>query len=416
MSQFRCLFMMTVFSLSTVAADGQDWCRWRGPAGNSISTETGWSVSALVPAPKIRWVAEVGLGYSAVSVQGNRLYTMGHEDGKDTVFCLSAKDGRELWHYTYPCKPGSYAGPRATPVCDDAQVYTMSREGLLLCFESATGTIRWQKELCNEANGMIPTWGIGTSVILVDDLVVVNVGKCGIALKKDSGKIVWQSPKGKCGYASPVLYGVKENQAMVMFGQKGLYGVEARTGKLLWEKEWLTTNDENSADPIVDGSRVYVSSIYSVGAAVFDMANPTTNLWQNTNLVNKFSTNVLYKGKLYGVHGNTGSRNGREQGMLCCVDFETGRLEWEECIGIASLIMVDEKLIVLNEKGMLFIAKATPDGYKELAKGQVLEKGDDKREAKGKCWTAPTFSHGRLYCRNDRGRIVCIDLTEQGPQ
>ena len=132
MSRFQCLFMMTVFSLSTVAADGQDWCRWRGPAGNSISTETGWSASALVPAPKIRWVAEVGLGYSAVSVQGNRLYTMGHEDGKDTVFCLSAKDGRELWHYTYPCKPGSYAGPRATPVCDDAQVYTMSRRAC--CF------------------------------------------------------------------------------------------------------------------------------------------------------------------------------------------------------------------------------------------------------------------------------------------
>ena len=126
----------------------------------------------------------------------------------------------------------------------------------------------------------------------------------------------------------------------------------------------------------------------------------------------------MYEGKLYGVHGNTIKRKGnswdvgRHKGALSCVDFLTGKLLWDEGVGIASLIIVDGKLIVLNEQGKLFIAEAKPDGYHELGGAQVHVRGEESREAKGKCWTAPVFCRGRLYCRNDRGEIVCIDMRE----
>jgi hypothetical protein len=75
---------------------------------------------------------------------------------------------------------------------------------------------------------------------------------------------------------------------------------------------------------------------------------------------------------------------------------------WTQDTGFGSLIMVGGKLIVLNESGQLFIAEATPAGYKQLATGAVL--------TRKRCWTAPTFSDGMLYCRNDKGDAVCVDL------
>ena len=43
--------------------------------------------------------------------------------------------------------------------------------------------------------------------------------------------------------------------------------------------------------------------------------------------------------------------------------------------------------------------------YDELARGQVLG---------GRNWVTPAFSNGLLYCRNNRGKIVCIDLSRKG--
>ncbi len=417
--QLGCVLLVSLFGTSAYGQTPTDWDQWRGPNGNSIIDEKGWSPDALRPAPKYVWRATVGYGYSAPCITGNYLYTMGHDEGIDTVFCLLADNGREVWRYSYPCKPGSFAGPRATPVHCDGLIYTVSQEGLLICFVAKSGKLLWQKDLAKDANAESPTWGISSSVVIRGNMLLLNVGKYGLALDKNDGSILWQSPKAICGYASPVLYKSGEKDCLVAFGQKALYGVEADTGKLLWTQAWVTRLDEQSADPIVWRNYVFVSSIYSRGCAVFDITdNRPKEVWVNDALVNKFSSSILYEGKLYGVHGNTVKHKGnswdvgRRKGALCCVDFLTGETLWEEGVGIASLIIVDGKLIVLNERGMLFIAEATPEGYRELAVAQVLIRGEDSREAKGKCWTAPVFCRGRIYCRNDRGEIVCIDMRD----
>ena len=36
-----------------------------------------------------------------------------------------------------------------------------------------------------------------------------------------------------------------------------------------------------------------------------------------------------------------------------------------------------------------------------LARAQVLG---------GKCWTTPVLAHGRIYCRNAKGTVVCLDV------
>jgi outer membrane protein assembly factor BamB len=106
---------------------------------------------------------------------------------------------------------------------------------------------------------------------------------------------------------------------------------------------------------------------------------------------------VLIDGHLYGVSGQE-----RREAQIRCVDFKTGKVKWSEPFTtMGSITAADGKLIALSEKGELLIAAATPDGFKSLARAQVLG---------GRCWTVPVLSHGRIYCRNARGDLVCLDV------
>jgi len=60
---------------------------------------------------------------------------------------------------------------------------------------------------------------------------------------------------------------------------------------------------------------------------------------------------------------------------------------------------------VLSDKGELVIASASADEFMELARAKVLA---------GKCWTVPVLSHGRIYCRNAKGDLVCVALEKRG--
>jgi hypothetical protein len=57
---------------------GGGWPAWRGPTGDGISGETDWSSDWPADGPKKRWMAQVGVGFSAVSVANGRAYTAGH--------------------------------------------------------------------------------------------------------------------------------------------------------------------------------------------------------------------------------------------------------------------------------------------------------------------------------------------------
>jgi hypothetical protein len=80
-------------------------------------------------------------------------------------------------------------------------------------------------------------------------------------------------------------------------------------------------------------------------------------------------------------------------------------VKWEhKGFGPGGLMAADGMLITLSEKGELAIAPASPEKFAPAATAQVLG---------GRCWSAPVLSHGRLYCRNAAGDVVCLDLSAQ---
>ena len=57
---------------------------------------------------------------------------------------------------------------------------------------------------------------------------------------------------------------------------------------------------------------------------------------------------------------------------LRCISAETGEVKWtKRGYGKGSLIIVDDKLMVLSDKGKLVIVETNPDVYSEVENGQI---------------------------------------------
>src|SRR5262249_32201864 len=158
------------------------------------SDEKGWLDHWPKAGPPVAWKASVGTGFSSVAVVQGHLYATGHNDGKDTVYCFDAATGKPLWKHSYEADLGDNlfeAGPTATPAVEGENVYTLSRWGDVYCFDAQTGKVHWSKNVVKETGARVPTWGCAGSPLILDNVVVLNVGKAGAALEKATGKVVW---------------------------------------------------------------------------------------------------------------------------------------------------------------------------------------------------------------------------------
>jgi len=240
------------------------------------------------------------------------------------------------------------------------------------------------------------------SPVVVGNLLLLQVGGPEIvmvALDKASGEEVWRSRTGKAGYSTPYLItvgGVK--QAVILTGET-LYAVAPDTGKVYWQAPWKTSYDVNAAMPIfIAPDRLFVSSGYDTGAALLKISGDARSMtidevWTTREMKNQFSSSIYLDGYLYGFDNKN----------LTCLDAKTGERRWRERdLGHGSLMLADGHLIVLGDKGQLVLVEASPEAYREKGRVQLF---------KGKTWTVPTLSGGRLFVR-DENEMVALRVTK----
>jgi len=89
--------------------------------------------------------------------------------------------------------------------------------------------------------------------------------------------------------------------------------------------------------------------------------------------------------------------------FLVALDAKTGNIAWRkrDIVAKASCLYADGKLLALDEKGKLLLAKVSPAGAEVLAQHQVT---DDR------AWTVPTLVGTKLYLR-DRKNIMAFELS-----
>jgi outer membrane protein assembly factor BamB len=383
------------------AASSTDWPRWRGPSNDGISTETGWKTEWPKDGPKVLWKISVGQGFSSVAVVGGRVYTMGNAKDTDTVWCLDAATGKEIWTHRYACPKGGHPGSRMTPTVDGDRVFTLSREGQLFALAAADGKVLWSKDIKKDfgAKQTEHDWGFASSPLVLGDKLILDVGKC-LALEKATGKLIWSSGDDLSGFSSATLTEVGGVTYINCFTAFGLVLVDAKTGKEVARAPWETSYEVNAASPIASGSKIFVSSGYGKGCGLFELKGSSLDLvYESKKMRNHCNSCVLLEGHVYGLDGQMG--DGR--GTLACLDFETGKEVWrQKGFPAGGLVAAGGKLVIMANGGDLVVADASPSGYKERARAKILD---------GQCWTAPVVSGGKIYCRsNEQGQLACVDV------
>jgi outer membrane protein assembly factor BamB len=342
------------------------------------------------------WKQPVGGGYASFTVANGLAFTIEQRRGSEVVAAYDVRTGRERWTHSWKALFEEVLGgngPRATPVWDDGRVYALGAQGELRCLESATGKPIWNKNILTDNGAVNLQWGMSASPLVVDGKVIVapggDHGNSIVAYDKLSGKRVWGSLDDRAAYDSPTLATVGGRRQLLAITAKRAVGLAVEDGKLLWEYPWVTQNDINVAQPIVVApNRVYLSSAYGHGAAVLELTPKgdgfeTRVVWSSNRMKNKFNSAVLHEGFIYGL----------DDGILACVDAESGELKWKGGrYGYGQLLLASGHLVVLTEEGDVVLVRATPDTHREVARFTALS---------GKTWNIPAISDGLLLVRNE---------------
>ena len=185
-----------------VSAD-DNWAQWGGPNRDGIAAPQSLLKKWPAEGPKVAWsFSNAGIGYSSVSIEGNRLYTLGKRGDANQLICLDTKSGSELWTATVgrAAESKSYLtgwgdGPRSSATVDGDHVYALTDLGDLGCFQKTDGKPLWTVNFVSDFGGAIPKWGYSESVLVDGDRLVVTPGGKNflVGLDKKTGKKIWES-------------------------------------------------------------------------------------------------------------------------------------------------------------------------------------------------------------------------------
>lgn len=396
--------------LFTAAAVGDDWAQWGGPRRDFKPPASALVEKWPAAGPRAVWKRELGEGYSAVLAAGDTLYTMYRAGETENVVALSAATGETRWTHTYdaPLLPktetGFGKGPNATPLLMDGRLITVGFTGKLFCLDAKTGKPLWSSDLMKDQDATFLQFGYSSSPLPHRDTVILPVGAKGRALAAFNladGKIRWSAGNFENSYSTPILVEVGSKKHVTLVTTTEIVGFDADTGAALWSHPYKNQWDTHCTTPVDCGQgRVFYPSFE--GGVLLQLKSGSDGtevkqLW-TTKRIGSGQTNVVCIGEhLYGAGGS-----GRA-GFFVAARLSDGAPAWRERVPLANAVYADNRLIVLDENGVLRLVKASPDKYESICQAELLQ---------SRAWTAPTLADGRLYLR-DQKHILAIDLRTQ---
>jgi len=389
-------------------ASSPGWFQYRGPNRDGKSSETGLVHSWDSSGPREVWRVPVGAGFSAITIVGNRLFTMDSDEQTEYALSLDAESGKTIWRVPVGpiFKDVNGDGPRSGPTVDSDLVFVLGSRGHLMALSTASGEVVWQLQYQDAFDSTLPTWAFSTAPLVDGDLLIMEVGGSGeraiAALEKRTGEIRWTAQEANVAYSSPIVLELGGIKQFVFLLQQRIVAVN-REGEELWRVPFAPKLDIKPALPLfVAPDLVMVAASYDTGAKVVRLAAEdgsvtAQEVWTSRFMRSHFNTSIALDEHIYGFDSAT----------LRCLDAKTGERGWaKRGLGKGSLIYADGMFIVLSERGKLVLLEATPEGYRELASHQVL---------KGRCWTAPSLWNGQLYVRNHT-ELVRLDLRDRASE
>lgn len=399
------------FFLALTAPGYADWPQWGGVDRNFTVDAKDLADKWPAAGPKRLWSRPLGPGHSSIAAVGDRLYTIYRRDDQDVVAALNAATGETIWETSYnaPPKPGMLldfgCGPHSTPLVVGDRIFTVSATVILNCLDRKNGRILWTHDLAEELKASNIQRGYGGSPIAWKDTVILTVGggESGVAaFKQADGAPVWKTPPMRPSQSSLIL--AKIDGEMQLIGALGAdrFALNPDSGDFLWRMQTDQQGATIMSTPVfIAPDKVFFTAAYGFGSHLYQVRKNkdgfgAEELWRESKMKVQHESVVAADGVIFGSSGDFGPA------FLMGMDAANGKVLWRER-GFAktNFLRAADKLILLDETGLLALCTAGRGGIKVLAQVKLLE---------DKAWTAPTLDGAKLYLR-DNQNIMALDLS-----
>ena len=431
MKKNRLQFVMMLVILVTTGMNlfAQDWPQWRGAQRDGVLKKADINLDWTAKKPPLAWTFnQAGSGYSAPTIAGTTLYVLGGADGKDFAIAIDVQTGKQKWKqdlgdlFVEARGNGGYG----SITVDGDKLYFIRSGGQIHCLSATDGKMIWQKDFIKDLGGRrMANWGFSESPLVDGNLVICTPGGDAgtiIALDKNTGNTVWRSKEwtDPSGYSSVIVAEVDGIRQYIQHANKGVAGVSAKDGKLLWKVDNPTYSAGRGASaviptPIFQDNIVYITNGYNCGNMGIKLTREGDNIkaesiYANRNLENQHGGVVLINGYIYG-HSERASTPGDS---WVCQNFKNGEIVWskstqEAGIGKGSIIGVNDRLICFDmQRGTVAVIAASPDGWKEFGRIEIPER-TTIQTMDNHLWTHPVIANDKLFIR-DHDLLFCFDL------
>jgi len=410
-----------IFFLSSTAISAAEWTMLHGPDGRNMSPDTGLLTSWPEGGPTLLWtisdVGEGAAGYASITIQNGRLFTTGNRAGWSVVFCFDL-DGNKLWAYENgPAWRRNDPGTRSTPAVAGDFVYDLTPYGYLVCLNVETGERVWGRNILTDFEGENIDWGLSGSLRIDGDKLFAAPGGARaslVAFDKRTGEIIWTTPSlgrdYRAGYGTPTIFEHEGLRIVAITSSRGLFGVNAETGELLFRVLHEHQFRVNATGPLYHDGYLFLSNDWrdyrggmggsiKLRLTITDGNASLEEVWRNLNFDPSQDNVILYNGLLFG------STHLRRGGAFLCVDWNTGETLYEGArVGRgAPLTWAEGLLYVVSTGGDVRLIRPNPERF------DVIGEFGLPRNGAGGFLAHPVVIGQRLYIRHG-SFLYCFDI------
>ena len=397
----------TTASFPTMEEIKKNWPRFRGPGGLGICADTNvpakWNGTT---GEAILWKTKVPLpGHNSPIVWNDRVFVTGADSNTCEVFCFDALSGRLLWNRpvksasqnTEPIEVMEDTGFAAcTAVTDGRRVCAIFATGDVGCF-NFEGSQIWTRNLGVPDSA----YGYASSLAMYRNLLLIQYDQGAaddeksklIALDTFTGRTAWETKRPvPNSWVSPIVAEVAAQTQIITCGDPWVIAYNPTNGTEIWRAKCI--GGEIAPSPIYTADLIIAIEPYTTMVAIKpDGRGDVTKThiaWKSDENTPDISCPVSNGEFIFMM---------TTEGLLTCCKTADGTKLWEQDLQknfLASPSLVGNRLYMLSEKGVMYIAEAGAE-YKELTKCQLGEK----------CYASPAFMDGRIYIRGN-DNLYCI--------
>jgi len=316
----------------------------------------------------VAWDVQLpGYGQSSPVVWRDRIFlTSVQGENKEAllVFSVDLKTGRTLWKNSYEASSVmkntdtvSKAAP--TPVVDKDRVYTFFESGDLFA-SNHSGNLIWQRKLATEYGKFQNGHGLGSSLAMTDDALVVLIADRGpsymLSIDKKTGRNLWKVDMPQsASWATPVVTTHQRLSQILVSSSGRVAAYDATDGRMLWQVSGLKGNTLPSPS-VSDGLAVIGSSDKGSNVAIQlggegDVTEKQI-VWRAQTATANFASPLIHQGRVYFVN---------KVGVAFCLDLKTGEEIWSGRIGgecWASPLAAGDRIYFFRNDGVTVVVSA----------------------------------------------------------